>query len=199
MAKLSDLYETPKKPDSYGTVDNGEGRAPRIKHERPEVAKHVARMVIAANMDYEAAVSKMISAEFPNATSAQIVQLARTLEKSPHVQRELSAMLEEIGMGPEAQKKLVGILWAEVLGRNDKRWSAAARLMAEITGAAKAAGKNDKPPVLRLDGMEDGLKKMLGESAPRNDVDPAVPELPDIQSEEDATGYSGDDEDGGDS
>lgn len=206
MAKRSktstkDLYDAPKK-ESYGVANRGDGRTPRIKHERPEVARHVARMLVAANMDYEVAVSKMMSKEFPDITDAQIVQLARTLEKSPHVQRELAAYLEEIGAGVDAQKKLIGLLWGEAFRRDPKTWGTAARLLTEITGAAKAAGKNDKPPALRLDGMEEGLSKMLGDSAPQNDVDPDVPEEPAIELEEepvsDATGYAGE-EDAGDS
>jgi hypothetical protein len=194
-----DLYDAPK-PESFGVQSRGENKAPQIRYQRPEVARHVARMVIASNMDFEAAVGKMVAREYPEATEAQIAQLARTLEKSQHVRREMSSMLEEIGIGPEALKKLISVLWAEVLGKNDKRWAPAARLMAEITGAAKAASKNEKIPVLRLDGLEAGLTKMLGDAAPRNDADPDVPELPpDVESEEDATGFSGDDEDGEDS
>jgi hypothetical protein len=163
------------KPDSYGLSSKGEGRSPQIRHTRPEVAKHCARMILAHNMDTQAAVSKMLAATHPDATDAQITQLARTIQASPHVQREMTKLLEDIGYGDEALKKLIGLLWQEVLGGNDKRWAAAARLLAEITGAGKAAEKGKKLPTLRLGGMEEGLSKMLGDAAPTNDIE----ELPD--------------------
>jgi hypothetical protein len=58
------------------------------------------------------------------------------------------------------------LLWKEVLGSNDKRWVGAARLLAEITQASKANSRNEKMPTLRIAGIEEGVKKMLGDSAP---------------------------------
>ena len=157
------------KPDGFGLSNKGEGKAPQIRHNRPEVAKHWARLIVAHNMDAQAAVAKGLAAEYPDATDAQIISLARTLQASPHIQREMALILEEIGIGDKALKKLIGGLWAEFLGQNDKRWAAAARLLAEITGASKAIEKDKKLPALKLAGMEEGLKQMLGQAAPTND------------------------------
>jgi hypothetical protein len=184
MAKTP--YDPPVK-ESFGVASRGEGKTPQIRHTRPEVARHCARMIIAHNGDTRAAVSKMLAVEYPDATEAQIEALARTIQASPHVQREIDNVLEEIGFGKEALKKLIGILWKEVLGGNDKRWASAARLLAEITGAAKAADKDPKLPTLKLAGMEEGLSQMLGDAAPTNEdyVAPelAVPSLDTIESD----------------
>lgn len=161
-------FEHPK-PEGFGLSNKGEGKAPQIRHTRPEVAKHVARMIIANNGDISAAVSKMLAVDYPEATQAQIESLANTIRESPHVQREMSNILEEIGCGDEALTKLIGLLWREVLGGNDKRWAAAARLLAEITGASKASEKGKKLPTLKLAGMDEGLSRMLGNAAPTND------------------------------
>jgi hypothetical protein len=162
-------FEHPK-PEGFGLANKGEGKAPQIRHTRPAVARHWARLIVAHNMDVEAAVAKGLAAEYPDATDAQIVSLARTLEGSPHVQREMAKLLEDIGCGDEALTKLIGILWSEVLGKNDKRWAAAARLLAEITGASKASEKGKKLPTLKLAGMDEGLSRMLGNAAPTNDA-----------------------------
>jgi hypothetical protein len=183
--KTKTPYDPPA--ESFGLSSRGEGRTPQIRHQRPEVAKHVARVIIANNGDTSAAVAKMLAVDYPDATEAQIESLARTIQSSPHVQREMAALLEEIGFGNSALKKLIGILWREVLGSNDKRWASAARLLAEITGAAKAASKDEKMPTLRLAGMEEGLSQMLGDAAPTNetsDADVPEPEL-DILNEGD--------------
>lgn len=166
-------YDLPEK-ESFGVASRGDGKAPQIRHTRPEVAQHCARVIISCNMDTEAAVSKMLATDYPDATEAQIVALARTIAASPHVQREIKNILEEIGFGDKALTKLIGILWSEVLGQNDKRWASAARLLAEITGAAKAASKGEKMPTLRLAGMDEGLSQMLGDAAPTNETNEAV-------------------------
>lgn len=183
MAKKTP-YDPPVK-ESFGVSTRGEGKAPQIRHTRPEVAKHCARMIIAHNMDTDAAVSKMLAVEFPDATEPQIVALARTIEASPHVQREIKNILEEIGYGDAALTKLIGILWEWVLCKNEKLAVPASRLLAEITGAAKAASKGEKMPTLRLEGMEAGLSQMLGDAAPTNESNASV-ELPE---ETDIIGY----------
>jgi hypothetical protein len=167
--------KTPEiKPEGFGLSSKGDGRTPQIRHNRPEVARHWARLIVACNMDAEAAVAKGLATEYPDATDAQIVSLARTLQASPHIQREMAAILEEIGIGDKALKKLIGGLWAEFLGQNDKRWAAAARLLSEITGAGKATEKDKKLPTLKLAGMEAGLEQMLGNAAPTNVIDEDV-------------------------
>lgn len=166
--KIPNIYEAheselDEKRAAYGSASRGEGKAPQIRHTRPEVAKHCARVIVGCNMDYDAAVARMWEEEFPDATEGQIVAMAQTLSESPHIQREIANHLEEIGFGDNAQKKLIGKLWEEVLGKNDKRWSSAARLLAEITGAAKAQAKGETIPTLRIAGIEEGLKTMLGD------------------------------------
>ena len=177
-------------PDSYGLSSRGPGKSPQIKHARPEVAAHVARMVVGCNMDYEAAVTKMWAEEFPDATDAQIQETAQTLSRSPHVSRAIEAQLEKIGFGDKAQSRLIALLWREVLGTNDKRFPIAARLLAEITQAAKANQHNEKMPVLRIAGIEAGVAAMLGEHAPTNNYATI-----DVEEDSDATESSDTDPD----
>jgi hypothetical protein len=156
-------------PASYGTASRGPGRPPQIRHSRPEVAAHIARLVVGCNMDFEAAVSKIWAEEYPEATEIQIQAAAQTLQESSHVKRAIEAQLEKIGFGDKAQSRLIALLWREVLGNNDKRFPIAARLLAEITQAAKANIKNEKMPTLRIAGIEEGVKAMLGDHAPSNE------------------------------
>jgi hypothetical protein len=68
----------------------------------------------------------------------------------------------------------------------------AARLLAEITQAAKANARNEKMPTLRIAGIEEGVKAMLGEHAPSDDYATMNTEDDDDApgSEPDATGFS---------
>lgn len=160
----------PTKPDSYGVNDRGANRTPQIRHTRPEVAENCARIIIANNCDYEAAVSRMLSKDYPDATEAQIRAIAETLVKSPHIQQAVKKKLEDIGYGDDALKRLIGLLWEAALDKsNDKRWPAAMRMLGEIMGAQKAAESNTKIPSLVIEGSEAGLARMLGDAAPTND------------------------------
>ncbi len=188
--KKQPATEDVNRPDSYGLSSRGHGKSPQIKHARPEVAAHVARMVVGCNMDYEAAVTKMWAEEFPDATDAQIQETAQTLIRSPHVSRAIEAQLEKIGFGDKAQSRLIALLWREVLGTNDKRFPIAARLLAEITQAAKANQRNEKMPVLRIAGIEAGVAAMLGEHAPTNNYATI-----DVEEDSDATESSDTDPD----
>lgn len=168
-----------QKPDNFGVNDRGDNRTPQIRHTRPEVAKHAARLIIANNMDYDAAVAKMLSVDYPEATEAQITAVSRNLQKAPAVQAAIKILLEDIGYGDDALKKLIGLLWEAALDKtNDKRWPAAMRMLGEIMGAAKAADSNKKVPSLKLEGMEAGLANMLGDAAPSNET-PEPDALPD--------------------
>lgn len=160
----------PTKPDGFGVNSRGENRTPQIRHTRPEVAEHCARLIIANNCDYDAAVSKIVAADYPDATEAQIRALAETLRKSSHVQVAVKKKLEAIGYGDEALTKYMGLLWEAALDKaNDKRWPAAMRILGEVMGAQKAAASNEKIPSLVIAGSEEGLKRMLGDAAPTND------------------------------
>jgi hypothetical protein len=142
-------------------------------------------------MDFEAAVSKLWAEEFPEATEIQIQAAAQTIQESSHVKRAIEAQLEKIGFGDKAQSRLIALLWKEVLGGNDKRWVGAARLLAEITQAAKANARNEKMPTLRIAGIEEGIKTMLGDAAQTGDyVTMDVEDEDDGGSEPDATGFS---------
>lgn len=179
MAKNSIPWESDdQKPDNFGVNDRGDNRTPQIRHTRPEVARHAARLIIVNNMDYDAAVAKMLSVNYPNATEAQITAISRSLQKSPGVQLAIKDILENIGYGDEAINKLLGLLWKEALGPNDKRWPAAMRMLGEFLQVAKAADGSKKVPSLKLEGMEAGLANMLGDAAPSNET-PEPDALPD--------------------
>lgn len=178
-------------PDSYGVQSRGPGKIPQIRDSRPEVAEHCARLIVGCNLDYEQAVSRMLG---PDATENQIRIKAETLKESTHVREAIEKQLEKIGFGDAAQTRLIALLWKEVLGGNDKRWASAARLLAEITQAAKANAHNERIPTLRIGGLEEGIANMLGDSAPTNDPQPVTMEGEDYDdgSIADATGDSTD-------
>ena len=189
--KPAQREEKANAPDSFGVYSRGDGKPSGIRHSRPEVAQHAARIVVGCNMDYEAAVARMLG---PDATEEQIRSQAEALAKSTHVREAIEKQLEKIGFGDAAQTRLIALLWKEVLGGNDKRWASAARLLAEITQAAKANAHNERIPTLRVSGLEDGIANMLGDSAPTNNPQPVTIEEEDYDdgSIADATGNSSD-------
>src|SRR5690349_19513245 len=79
--------------EGFGVNQRGEDKF-RIRYQRPDVAEHCARVLIQNNMDYEAAVTKMLQAaaksngwEMP--TDEAIIRHAALLKKAPQVQNAL--------------------------------------------------------------------------------------------------------------
>lgn len=150
-----------KDDPAYGVNDRGEGRAPAIRYHRPEVADHVARMLIAHNFDYEAAVSKMLEADFPELPDTTIVRIANTLKDAPQVQKAVQARLKLIGIDDDAEKLYVSLLWNAALDKrvNNARWPAAMKLLGEMIAVQKKGGGGDAQS-LRIEGAAEGLAKM---------------------------------------
>jgi hypothetical protein len=72
MPKKPKTPPTTEKPDSFGLNDRGADKSPQIRHTRPEVARHCARMIIAHNMDTQAAVAKMLAEPYPDASETPV-------------------------------------------------------------------------------------------------------------------------------
>lgn len=139
----------------------------KIRYQRPEVAKHCARVLIQNNMDYEAATAKMLgsfatSNKLPDPTDAQIIRWAQILRDAPQIQKALQERLKEIGVDDGAQKLWLSLLWNAALDKvNDKRWPSAMKILGEAMQMGKrAADEANKPIALPLQDMAKGLKKM---------------------------------------
>ena len=147
---------------------------PTLKYERPEVAKLIARRLVEHNLDYEAATSRMLRDQaraegVPAPSDAEIVSQARAREKAPQIQQALQEYLAAIGLGEDAQARVVAGLWHAFLNReNDKRWPVAARSLIELTGLDKQ-GKSDKPVTLPLGVSTEDLKGMFDGVLPKSD------------------------------
>ena len=163
------------KDEAYGTQSQGPERGYKIAYQKPEVAKHVARVLIKNNMDYEAAVASMLKDKEPAATDANIVNVARFLEKAPQVQKALQAVLKDIGLDEEAEKLLVSLAWNKALDKRSRDQIAAIKLLGEWMGKGAKAGENKKPAKLAIEGYEEGLKRMgveaLEDDAPEPELD----------------------------
>lgn len=154
-----------------------------LKYDRPEVAALIARQLIAHNMDYEATCSSMLrkqaKAVGKKIEDADIIAQAREIERSPQIQQALQEHLAKIGLGEDAQSKLVALLWNAALDkRNDRRWPPAVQALIKLTGMDKS-GKGDEPIDLPLAGLKKGITKMFDGKIPDTDAPADEPEFDD--------------------
>lgn len=153
-------------PDSYG-VHKRAGDTFQVKFYIPSVAAHCARLILINQMDYESAAARLI----PNRAQTEIVRLARTMEKSPHVQKALRDTLNQLGFGDDALKMYLGVLWTHFMDKNnDKRWPSAAKILGEMLSVQKRATEGRHPTPLPIQNAELGLKQMFGGEVPDPDT-----------------------------
>lgn len=173
------------RPDDFGLNSRGENRQFQLRDARPAVAEHCARLIFRHQMDYESAASAMLKARNEEASDADITSLARKMEKSKHIQREIGLLYENMEMDDAAFKSFVGKLRRSFDDQTDKMRPVAARLLKDLFVEMKLNKKPEKVPSLRISGAEELMQNMLGDAAPTNDIDPDVPPLPDLDTMED--------------
>src|SRR6185369_1915788 len=134
--------------DGYGVNSRGEDRY-KIRYQRPEVAAHVARILLDHVMDYEAATTKILQASakangWEPPTDEAIIRHAKLLERSPQIQRALRQHLEKVGLGDDAQK----------------RWVASMKMLGAAMQMDKKVDYDNKPQPLTLLGAGPLLERM---------------------------------------
>lgn len=153
--------------DAFGVNKRGEGEDRyRIRYQRPEVAAHVARILVQNNMDWEAAIGGMLQAaakanNWPDPTDTAIVRQAESLRKAPQIQTALRKHLRGIGIDDNAQKLYLSLLWGAALDRkNDARWNGAMKQLGTIMQLDKKADYDKMPVTLPLSGAGPMLRRM---------------------------------------
>lgn len=133
---------------------------PRIRVERPRVAEYVARTAVKHQLDMERAVEEMK----PNLGTAQVMELAQQLEANPNVQMAVEKEMQKRGLDESSKDHFVDILWryAESGDPDDeKRQIAAWRLLGKAFMPDRV--EVSKPEELKISGLGDGIRQMLGE------------------------------------
>src|SRR6185312_866463 len=176
-----------ERPDNFGLNSRGEKRQFQLRDARPAVAEHCARLIFRHQMDYESAASAMLKERDSDASDGDITSLARKLEKSKHIQREIGILYETLELDEASFKSFVGKLRRSFDDPKDRMRPIAARLLKDLYTDMKLNKKPEKIPTLRVDGVDEIYKDMLGEHAPKNATDLDVPPLPDLDTMEEDT------------
>jgi hypothetical protein len=143
-------------PAGYGTRARPNGGI-QFRHQDPRVAAHIARVVLKNNMNFEAAVAAMSPRKL---TDEQIAAQAFVLKRAPKVQAEIQKLYQTIGLDDEAFKKYWSVLWEWMLSGDRPRAVTGAKLLGAIFGINDKADESKKPQVLKIAGLEEGLKAM---------------------------------------
>lgn len=140
----------------------------QIRYEKPEVAEFVAKAIVKNNFDTEKAV-KQIS---PSLSPVEVADEAQAAEKAAAVKAALERELETLGFDDASLKKFSKKLWKYALSdslMDEKKTIAAWRILAHGFGLGE--GKDEgKPDNLPIRDLNSGLRRMLGEGAPKADT-----------------------------
>ena len=130
------------------------------KMAKPEVAEYVAANVIKKGMDYEAGVAAALP-EIKD--SVEIGITANIAKQAPLVQAAINESLKKRGLDSDSRAYFVERLWAWFDSRQpseERKTLQAARILGEHF--IKNAPPSSESAVLRIEGIDDGLKKMFG-------------------------------------
>ena len=117
-------------------------------------------------MDYDAAITEIT--RYWGLTPAQITELADKCEQSPEVQAAIALEMEQAGLGEDFKNEYLRVMKSWIYtGCEAERLKAATVFGKGFVGERISS---DKPVSLTLEGMGDGLKRMLREDA----VEPAA-------------------------
>lgn len=174
--------------DGYGVNTRGEDRY-KIRYQRPEVAKHIAKVLVSHNMDWDAATAKMLNTaaktnNWDPPTEEAIIRHSQLLQRAPQIQTALREYLSVIGIDDKAHKIYTSVLWGTYLDRrgSDARWSTACKQLGAMMQVDKKTP--DTPVPLPLVGAEGMLKRM---GIPVNDkLEPDDARIPERSEPEEA-------------
>src|SRR5438094_3004216 len=130
------------------------------KMAKPEVAEYIAANVIQQGMDYE----QGIAAALPEIKdSVEIGITANIAKQAPLVQAAINESLKKRGLDSDSRAYFVERLWAWFDSRQpseERKTLQAARILGEHF--IKNAPPSSESAVLRIEGLDDGLRKRFG-------------------------------------
>jgi len=131
-----------------------------LRTNRPKVAEFVAGVAVKNNLDMERAVEELK----PELSPSQVAATAQKLENDPKVTAAIQKTLQKRGLDEKSKEHFVDLLWRYAeseASADEKRQLAALRILGKAF-----VGENisvDQPEELRITGIEEGLKQMLGD------------------------------------
>jgi hypothetical protein len=134
----------------------------------PKVANLIASAAIKNALDLPAAVSELK----PDLTPSQVANVAEELEHSPLVQAAIQQGLQKRGLDQKSRERFVEILWQYAEDSdpaNERRTLAAWRILGRGFISEKIEQTMIEP--LRIEGFEEGIKRMLSEAPDPNAPD----------------------------
>lgn len=178
-SKTGPQLPPPPKPPTPALpgIDNTPARGFQIRHTKPEVASFVARVVIRNQMDYVAAVRELAELkQVEGLTDKRAREMAHTLEQSPAVKAAIEEQLTVHGLDDCSKEAYVKFLWDTMRKMNEEDVDGRpmvneAKLKIGLT-SMRILGKGfvgekvdvNKPAELPIQGLDDGLKRMMGKS-----------------------------------
>ena len=125
----------------------------------PDVAQHVANAIVKKGMSYE----EGIKAALPETKAEELGPTINAAKQAPLVQAAIDESLKKRGLDSDSRAYFVERLWAWFDSKQpneERKTLQAARILGEHF--IKNAPPSSELAVLRIEGIDDGLKEMFG-------------------------------------
>lgn len=122
---------------------------------------HIARAAIVSNLDLNETVNLLFPYDKPE-RKAKTLEL---FESSEDLKKEVTEQLKLMDLGDTSKEAYIKEMFIWLWGPNPDLAQTAARLLGKAFMPEKI---NDKPAVLQIKGMEEGLKTMFGDGPAAN-------------------------------
>jgi hypothetical protein len=147
-----------------GTVPRA-GRKPSsessyIRTDRPRVAEFVAGVAVKNALDMEKTVEELK----PELSPSEVAATAHKLENDPRVTAAIQKTLQKRGLDEKSKEHYVDLIWRYAESENpadEKRQLLSLRILGNAFVGEKI--QVDKPEELKISGIREGLKRMLGD------------------------------------
>lgn len=123
----------------------------------PDTAKLAARALIKHSLNATQAVIELR----PHLTAESARTVGSRMMKTPQVLAELEIQMSPRGLDEKSKDRYVHILWDWIEGSDRTKAQTAARILGK--GFISERISVDQPEELRIEGFEEGIKRMLGD------------------------------------
>lgn len=127
---------------------------------------HVAKIIFSCEMDYRRAAEILR----PRLEIEEYFALMVQMQKDPNLQAALDRLFKSIGIDDDSRNQFVKQIWSWFYGDDKDKSLQASRILAKIFFSD--SGEKEVSETLHIEGLDEGLKKMLGPQDP----DKPIPE-----------------------
>lgn len=132
-----------------------------FRYDNPDVSLYLAKVVFGCEMDYLNAAKRLR----PTVSFEELQRIAIQLRQNEHVVHAMEFLLKQCGLDDGSRDEFVRIQWQWFRGEDKELRLQAARILSKIY--FDKAERAEQPQPLKMEGFDEGMKRMLSDAGPQ--------------------------------